>query len=50
MIEGDSNKSIARKIGIAEATVKVHVFSGWVTIASTIHGLERSSPRLLRMR
>jgi two-component system nitrate/nitrite response regulator NarL len=25
LIEGDSNKSIARKIGIAEATVKVHV-------------------------
>jgi two-component system nitrate/nitrite response regulator NarL len=25
MIEGDSNKSIARKIGIADATVKVHV-------------------------
>jgi two-component system nitrate/nitrite response regulator NarL len=25
LIEGDSNKSIARKIDIAEATVKVHV-------------------------
>jgi len=25
LIEGDSNKSIARKMGIAEATVKVHV-------------------------
>ena len=25
MIEGDSNKGIARKIGIADATVKVHV-------------------------
>lgn len=25
LVEGDSNKSIARKIGIAEATVKVHV-------------------------
>jgi len=25
MIEGDSNKSIAQKIGIADATVKVHV-------------------------
>ena len=25
LVEGDSNKSIARKIDIAEATVKVHV-------------------------
>ncbi len=25
LVEGDSNKSIARKLGIAEATVKVHI-------------------------